>query len=49
MAKAKKQRAKTYDKPLKIRGTFADVIKVSVSNPEKPKEKKKKNYKKDNP
>jgi hypothetical protein len=39
MAKAKKQRAKTYEKPLKIHGTFSDVIKVMVSNPDKPKEK----------
>ncbi|HET9746707.1 MAG TPA: hypothetical protein VFP97_13420 [Chitinophagaceae bacterium] len=39
MAKAKKQRAKNYDPKLKIHGSFADVIKVSVNNPDKPKEK----------
>jgi hypothetical protein len=39
MAKAKKKRAKHYEKPLKIQGSFADVIKVSVTNPDKPKEK----------
>jgi hypothetical protein len=43
MAKAKK-RAKKYDPKLAITGSFADVIKVSVSNipPVKPKLKKKK-------
>jgi hypothetical protein len=39
MAKAKKQRAKHYDKPLKIHGTFDDIIKLSVTNPDAPKPK----------
>jgi hypothetical protein len=39
MAKAKKRRSKQYDPKLKISGTFSDVIKVSVTNPDKPKEK----------
>ena len=30
MAKAKKPRAKTYEKPFIVRGTFEDVIKVAV-------------------
>jgi hypothetical protein len=34
-----KTRAKNYAKPLKIEGSFADVTKVSVANPDKPKEK----------
>jgi hypothetical protein len=36
MAKTKKPRAKRYDEKLAIKGSFADVIKVSVTNPEKP-------------
>lgn len=32
MAKAKKEREKNYDPKLAINGSFADVIKVSVSN-----------------
>lgn len=39
MAKAKKKRADTYEKPVKIQGTFGDVIKVAMANPDKPKEK----------
>lgn len=35
MAKAKKQRADKYEKPLKIEGTFGDVIKVAMSNSQK--------------
>ncbi len=47
MAKAKKQRSKQYDPKLAIKGSFADVIKVSVTptkkdQQEKPKEAKKK-------
>jgi hypothetical protein len=34
MAKAKKQRVKIYDKPLKMQGSFADVIKVSTDQPQ---------------
>lgn len=36
MAKAKKERADKYEKPLKIKGSFGDVIKVAMSNPDKP-------------
>ena len=36
MAKAKKQRAENYEKPLKIEGAFGDVIKVAMTNPDKP-------------
>jgi hypothetical protein len=36
---SKKQRAKHYDLPLTINGTFDHVIKLSVTNPDKPKEK----------
>lgn len=39
MAKAKKKRAEHYDPPLAIKGTFGDVIKVSMTNPDKPKAK----------
>jgi hypothetical protein len=39
MAKAKKPRAKTYEKPFMVKGTFEDVIKVAVKK--KPVEKKK--------
>lgn len=42
MAKAKKKRAEHYEKPLKIEGGFGDVIKVAMTNPDKPKEKAKK-------
>ena len=35
MAKAKKERAKKYDPKLKIKGSFEDVIKVSVTPSEK--------------
>jgi hypothetical protein len=31
MAKAKKKRASNYDSKVAIKGTFADVIKVSVT------------------
>ena len=31
MAKEKKKRADNYEPPLKIHGTFLDVIKVSVT------------------
>ena len=34
-----KTRAKNYDKSLKIHGTVADAVKVSVTSPDKPKEK----------
>jgi hypothetical protein len=34
MAKAKKKRAEHYDKPLKIEGSFNDVIKVAMQQPE---------------
>lgn len=34
MAKAKKPRAKTYEKPFAIKGTFEDVIKVAVKKKE---------------
>lgn len=30
MAKPKKERAKTYEKPFAIKGSFEDVIKVAV-------------------
>ena len=33
MAKAKKKRAETYDPKLAIKGSFEDVIKVSVGKP----------------
>jgi hypothetical protein len=39
MAKAKKKRADHYEKPLKIHGSFDDVIKVMVTNPDAPKPK----------
>jgi hypothetical protein len=45
MAKAKKKRAEKYEPKVAIKGTFADVIKVSVS-PEKKEEKPKKAAKK---
>lgn len=35
--KEKKERAKEYEKKLKIDGTFADVLKVSVPKDEKEK------------
>ena len=41
MAKAKKQRAPKYDPKLAIKGSFADVIKVSVTKADKPKDKAK--------
>jgi hypothetical protein len=44
MAKAKKQRAITYEKPLKIEGRFGDVTKVAVTNFEKPKERAVENF-----
>jgi hypothetical protein len=43
MTKAMKKRADHYEKAVKIQGGFADVIKVAVTNPDKPKEKEKKN------
>jgi hypothetical protein len=46
MAKAKKERSEKYEKPLKIEGGFGDVIKVAMTNPDKPKEKAKKQEKK---
>lgn len=45
MAKAKKKRADKYEEKLKIHGSFADVIKVSVQ-PEKKQEPPKKKAKK---
>jgi hypothetical protein len=39
MAKAKKKRVDHYDKPLKIYGTFDEVIKVAMTNPDAPKPK----------
>jgi hypothetical protein len=33
-----KKRANHYGHHLKILGTFADVVKVSMTNPDKPKE-----------
>jgi hypothetical protein len=44
--KAKKKRATKYDEKLKINGSFADVIKVSVSGNSTPKPKEKKEKKK---
>jgi hypothetical protein len=41
-----KTRAKNYDPKLKIHGSFEDVIKVMVTNPDKPKEKAVKQTKK---
>lgn len=45
MAKTPKKRASKYDKKLAINGSFADVIKVSVT-PAKPNEEPKKAAKK---
>jgi len=39
MAKAKKPRAKKYDEKLAVKGSFEDVIKLSVT-PQKPEPKK---------
>ncbi|MBS1597259.1 MAG: hypothetical protein JST75_03475 [Bacteroidetes bacterium] len=41
-SKPKKKRAKKYDQKLSINGSFADVIKVSVSGNSSPKQKKNK-------
>jgi hypothetical protein len=38
LGKSHENRAEKYQKKMKIRGTFADVIKVRA-NPDKPKEK----------
>jgi hypothetical protein len=41
MAKAKKKRASKYEKPLKIHGSFDEVIKLSATPDEKKEEVKK--------
>ena len=45
MANAKKKRAEKYDKKLAIKGSFEDVIKVSVKPNQKKTEPKTKNTK----